>query len=513
MSASRAHRGLAEPCANPRPPDAELTIPQRLLHAARRWGPRPFLEGPHGSLTFAQLEDQVRRAAAALHRLGLRRGRRVAFPAPNSPSTVLTWWGASWLGATAVPFNPGLTSGERSALLEHARPALALEEELDLDAVPPWPRPPAARPLEPAVLIYTSGTTGQPKGVLQSQRTYVLTGEAFPRWLGLNRADRLLCLLPLFHVNAQAYSLMGALSHGLPVALLPRFSVSSFWSWVEAYRPSQVNLIGAMLMLLLEHSHPPQDHPLRLIYTAPALEEGTHDEVESRFGVRLVAGYGLSECTFGTIVPPASRRPGSMGRPRDLAAWGFSSQLGIFDERGTEQPPGEVGKIRLRNAAVFLGYHRDAARTRQALRDGWLHTGDLAHRDQEGFLYFAGRAGEVIRRRGELISAREVEEALLAHPDVRQAAVVGVPSPLTEEDVKAFVVLRPGSQLKGEGLARWCSRRLAEHKLPRFIEIVADLPRTPTERVARGLLRGPEAPRGELFDREAGRAAARAHKR
>lgn len=492
---------MTEPLANPPPPPDELTIPHRLVAAARRWPERTFLHWEGGSLTFADLERHVRRRAAELYRRGLRPGGRAALDAPNRPETLRDWFAVNWLGGTAVLLNPSLTAPERQGLLAHARPDLVLDESSE-PGDGPSPEPPLARPDDPAMVIYTSGTTSRPKGVLQSHLTYALTGEAFPRWLGLSPEDRLMCLLPLFHINAQAYSVMGALCHGLPLVLLPGFSLSRFWEWVLAFEPTQVNLIGSMLMLLLKSEAPPSSHPLRLIYNALALDETHHRQVEETFGVRLVAGYGLSECPFGTIVPPGVWRPGSMGRPRDLAAWGLGNQLEVVDEMGRALPPGETGEIRLRNAAVFLGYLGDPERTAERLRDGWLYTGDRARRDEEGYLYFAGRDEEVIRRRGENIAAAEVEEALLAHPEVREAAVVGVPSPLTEEDVKAFVALVPGSRLRGPELFAWCGERLAPHKVPRFLEVLPELPKTPTMRVAKNRLRGEDRPRGELFDRE-----------
>lgn len=501
---------------NAPPPPEQLTIPHRLLEAERRWPERVALAWEGGRLTYAELARGARRAAGWLQRRGTRRGGRVAYPAPARPQTVLLWLGAAWVGAVSVPLDPQLTPRERDEILAHARPDLEVEVEGAEAPGPPHgpdvsqadeadgPGPPQARPEEPAVLIYTSGTTGRPKGVLQSQRTYALTGEAFPRWLGLQTRDRLLCTLPLFHINAQAYSLMGALSHGLPLYLAPRFSVSRFWEWVVAFGASQVNLIGAMLVLLLEGTWPPEGHPLRTVYTAPALDERRHRAVEEGWGVRVVAGYGLSECTFGTIVPAGESRPKTIGRPRALSAWGFHNELEIVDPAGRAVGEGETGEIRLRNAAVLLGYHADPGRTRRALRGGWLHTGDLAYRDREGYLYFAGRADEMIRRRGENVSPAEVEAVLRAHPSVREAAVIGVPSELTEEEVKAYVEPEPGAALEVEALLGWCQGRLAPAKVPRYLEIVSRLPRTATQRVAKSRLRGAEAPRGRLSDRGAG---------
>ena len=437
---------------------------------------------------------------------------------PNSAALVLAWFGLARLGAIILPIKTGYTGAEVGYLLGHAEPSVVLAASRYLAAIrsswsgplvslepgaegkTSWPELLASPAAEfppvgeeaPAVLLYTSGSTGTPKGVLQSHRTFVLTGEAFPWWLGLTSQDRLLTPLPLFHINAQAYSTMGAIGAGATLILLDGFSASRFWEQARASGATQINALGAVLTILLKQPRTPaeRDHRVRLIYAAPALPAEPHQAVEERFGVRLVVGYALSEGTFGTITPLGTPFPlGSMGLPRHHPDPAIRNDVRILRDDGREAAIGEVGEIVMRGPAVMLGYYRDPEATRDALRDGWLFTGDLAFRDEQGFYTFVDRKKDLIRRRGENVSSVEVEQVILLHPKVLEAAVVPVPSELTDEEVKAYVVPRPGSALTPEEISAWCAWRLAAFKVPGIVEVVAELPRTPTGKVAKHLLR------------------------
>ncbi|MBI4493452.1 MAG: AMP-binding protein [Chloroflexi bacterium] len=496
------------------------TIPAFLEVAAARAPEKPFLVAPDGTLSYAQAVALSQRAASGFRRLGVRAGDRVAAMLPNSTAFVLAWFGLARLGAVLLPINTAYTQAEVRSLLEHAEPRLALASArffevlrpawsgplaslepgvgadaswAELLAEPPLLDPPAASEEDVAVLLYTSGSTGRSKGVLQSHRTYVLTGQAFPWWLGLTSADRLLTPLPLFHINAQAYSTMGAIGAGATLVLLERFSASRFWEQVRASGATEANLLGALLAILLKQPPTPaeREHALRTIYTAPALPPALHRTVEARFGARLMVGYAMSECTFGTITPREGPFPlGSMGRPRHHPDPTIENAVRLVREDGQEAAPGEVGEIAMRGPAVMRGYFRDPEATRQTLRDGWLFSGDLATRDADDCYTFVDRKKDLIRRRGENVSSVEVEQVLLEHPNVREAAVVPVPSELTEEEVKAYVVPQPGAQLTPDEVRAWCAERLAAFKVPSLVELCADLPRTPTGKIAKHVLRG-----------------------
>jgi crotonobetaine/carnitine-CoA ligase len=352
------------------------------------------------------------------------------------------------------------------------------------------------RPDDVAVLIATSGTTGAPKAVMQTHRTYALTAEAFPAWLGLGEADRLLAALPLFHVNAQAYSTMGALGAGAGLALLPRFSASRFWPDARRLGATQVNAVGAMIHILLKGDPQPgdRDHAMRIVYSALALPEAQHRAFEERFGVTMTVGYGMSETTFGTVWPLGEApRHGTMGRLRQHPRLGEINRARVLRDDGTDAADGETGELWLSNPATMAGYWRDPQQTAAALAAGpdgsWLHTGDLVRRDTDGFYTFVARKKEVIRRRGENVAAAEIEAVLLSHPAVGEAAAVGVPSDLGEDEIVAYVAPRPGAAIDVEALRAFARERLADFKVPSVFHVRDALPRTATERVAKHLLK------------------------
>jgi carnitine-CoA ligase len=312
----------------------------------------------------------------------------------------------------------------------------------------------------------------------------------------LSEAERLWCVLPFFHINAQAYSLMTALANGYPLVVSPKFRASTFWRDAAELGVTEVNLIGAMLAILARQ---PADMfvagALRTIYAAPALEPPENRALEARFGVRVVTGFGMSECTFGCIETPTSRgKTASIGRPRAHPAGLIPNELRIVAPSGELAPRGTVGELQFRNAAVTPGYWNAPEITERALADGWLRTGDAGYVDGDGDVVLVGRYKEMIRRRGENVAPREVEDALALHPGVAQAAVVGVPSSLSEEDVVACVVRAPGATVDEAELRTWCATRLAPYKIPVRVVFLDAFPLTPTMRVAKERLKAEIAP-------------------
>jgi crotonobetaine/carnitine-CoA ligase len=490
------------------------TIPELLAwRAATSSG--PWLLSGGDSWTLDEVADQVDAYAVGLAEHGVGHGDRVALLLGNEPATLFAWFAANTLGAIAAPLNHALKPPELAGLLGLMRPrVLAVDEHgalaraacgaLGAGARPILAKPadlaaagkgaprPHVVPDDVAVLIATSGTTGTPKAVMQTHRAYCLTAEAFPAWLGLTGADRLLATLPLFHVNAQAYSVMGALGAGGSLALLPRFSASSFWSEARRLQATQVNVVGAMLHILLQRDPSPGDrqHALRVCYAALALPEGRHRAFEERFGLALTVGYGMSETTFGTVWPSGEApRYGSMGRLRQHPRLGEINRARVVRDDGMDAADDEQGELWLANPATMRGYWDDPAASASALAGGWLHTGDLVRRDADGFFTFVARKKEIIRRRGENVAAAEVEGALLSHPSVAEAAVVGAPSELGEEEIVAYVAPRAGAVLDVAALRAWLLERLADFKVPARILVRDALPRTATERVAKHLLR------------------------
>jgi crotonobetaine/carnitine-CoA ligase len=496
--------------------DFPETIPDLLEWRAARSATRPWLFFEDVSWTLGAVIDEVDRFAVGLAERGVTHGDRVALLLGNRPEALFAWFAANRLGAIAAPLNHALKRPELAGLLrleqprvlvvgeEHGGLAAAACGDLDETARPVVVAPHALASAgrgapraavsadDVAVLIATSGTTGAPKAVMQTHRTYMLTAEAFPAWLGLGEADRLLVALPLFHVNAQAYSTMGALCAGAGLALLPKFSATRFWDDARRLGATQLNAVGAMLHILLkgERRATDREHSIRVVYSALALPEAQHRDFEDRFGVTLTVGYGMSESTFGTVWPLGEEpRYGTMGRLRQHPRLGAINRARVVRDGGGDAADGEAGELWLSNPGTMRGYWADPGQTAAALDGGWLHTGDLVRRDADGFYTFVARTKEVIRRRGENVSAAEVENVLLAHPAVAEAAVVGVSSELGEDEIVAYVAPRAGAAIDVAVLQAWARERLADFKVPSAIHVRDSLPRTATERVAKHLLR------------------------
>ena len=273
---------------------------------------------------------------------------------------------------------------------------------------------------------------------------------------------------------------------------MERFSATKFWDQIKHYGATVFNFIGAMLTILSKQpeSAGDRDHRVRAAYGSPALEKDFQEYMERRFGITFVSGYGLTECGLCIIQPlDGIRKNGSMGLPKQIPGFGFMNEIKIVDEDEREVPRRTVGEIIIKNPAVTMGYYKDPELTRKVIRDGWLHTGDRAWMDEDGYFFFADRKKDVIRRRGENVSSLEVENVINAHPKVLESAVIGVASELQDDEVKAFVILRPNETLDPLDLIQWCKERLAYFKIPRFIEIRTEFPRTPTLRVQKYKLR------------------------
>ncbi len=512
-------------------PDAARTIPGLLAAAASRDPDGSWLRaddaGPDfaAGLTFAQAAGRAGAVAAALREAGVRRGDLVVVTARTTPPYLLCWLALASLGAVSVATNPRSAPAELAGLVRQVSPRALITDAglaglvdqagiaglpglgvLDVNSLGGGTAglPDAGvGPDDLAVLIPTSGTTGQSKLVMQTHRTYAMAGEGFPFWMELTAADRLMTSLPLFHINAPAYSVMGSLACGAGLVLLPRFSASGFIDSARRHGATEFNAIGAMLEILMRQ--PPRDddadNPLRLCYTGPAPDRARQLEIEARFGLRIVVGYAMSESPYGLIWARGTRPYGTLGQVRQHPVLGVVNSARVVDEAGADLGPGQTGELLLRNPVVTRGYWGMPEETARVLTDGWLHTGDLVTVGAGGTYTFVSRVKEVLRRRGENLSPLEVEEVLAAHPDVLECAVVGVPSELSEEEVKAFVVAAAGAELDFAGLREFAAARLAAFKVPRYWQQVGQLPRTPTSRVAKHQLPAGHQP-GE-YDAEA----------
>jgi crotonobetaine/carnitine-CoA ligase len=359
-------------------------------------------------------------------------------------------------------------------------------------------------PDDVAVLIPTSGTTGRSKLVMQTQRAYAWAGEGFPYWMELTAEDRMMTSLPLFHINAPAYSVMGSLAVGAGLILLPRFSASGFLDAARKHGATEFNAIGAMLEILMRQPLSPKDADtdLRLCYTGPSPTKEWQQAFEARFGLRVVCGYGMSETPYALIWRRGTRPFGTLGSLRQHPRLGVVNEARVVDDDGLDAAPGETGELWLRNPVVTPGYWGMPEETAHVITDGWLHTGDLVTVNADETYTFVSRRKEVLRRRGQNLSPAEVEDAIASHPDVLEVAVVAVPSELTEDEVKAFVVPDAGADLDFEALRAWTAQRLSAFKVPRYWQRVDALPRTATQRVAKHRL--PSGHPDDEYDAEPG---------
>jgi long-chain acyl-CoA synthetase len=467
------------------------------------------------TLAYDALAASTARVAGALAAAGVAAGDRVALLLPNTPEMVIAYLAAIALGAVATPINAHLTGGETLALLRHAGPALVLAtperwravvaqqdagglrvETVRLGEWPPlaslraaatYPTPEPAGGA-PAMMLYTSGTSGRAKGALLTHRNLLANARDIAAWLRLDATDRLMCVMPLFHANGLVLTLVTPLLAGGETVLCERFSASGHWERVRRFRPTTFGSVATMLSLLLDRDQaPPADAAASLRFvlcgSAPVPAE-TIRRFETRFGVPVIEGYGLTEATCRATFNPVDggHRPGSAG----LA---IGNELRVADAAGHALGAGEIGEIHLRGANVMAGYFRDPAATAAVLRDGWLRTGDLARRDDDGFVWIVDRASDLIIRGGENVYPREIDEVLSAHPAVADAVAVGVPDARYGEEIEAAVTLRTGAAVGVDALLAHCRERLAPFKCPKRIHVLPAIPKGPTGKLLRRRVR------------------------
>ena len=478
--------------------EAARLIPTLFREAVDDAATSVWLLADDRTWTYAEALEQIERAASWCRANGVTAGDRVLVTARNTADYLLAWFALMEVGAIQVPINPASSVAEIAGFVGQVAPKLVITDPdlapavgsttriVDVrelfQAAADGHRPIDLDPDAVAVMIPTSGTTGRSKLVMQTHRAYVMAGEGFPYWMQLTADDRLMTSLPLFHINAPAYSTLGSVAARASLALLPGFSASTFIESARRYGATEFNSIGAMLEILMRQPERPDDadNPLRLCYTGPSPERRRQEEIERRFSIEIVCGYGLSESPYGLIWPRGARPFGTLGAARQHPTLGH-----VNDARVREVDDDGVGELELRNPVIMRGYYEMPQETAAVVVDGWLRTGDLVTANDDGTFTFVGRKKEVIRRRGENLSPTEVEAVLEQHDDVAEAAVIGVASELSEEDVKAFVVASAGRSIDITALDVFARSRLARFKVPRYYEVVSQLPHTPTGRLAK----------------------------
>jgi crotonobetaine/carnitine-CoA ligase len=522
----------------------DMTFGRLLERQARRNGDKPYLCFEERVCTYAEVDSLTNRLANGLLDAGVAQGDHVAILTENTPETLWVNFALGKIGAVACPVNTAakgalltyyLNDSASVALVvgrsclgrytEVAASAPAIRRVVVLDDLPVGApaqaaAPPAAIPLEallaahdrppavdvgphdPQVILYTSGTTGPSKGVIVSNLQSLEFSRGRVEYLGLWPQDVVYTCLPLFHGNALSAASIPALMADATLVLSRRFSASGFWPEVRRYGVTQFNLLSSMTNILWGQPASELDRAHRVRQCTMVPVPSFAPDFEARFGIEVVSSYSLTDFGQGSFLQAGYPRDKmrSAGKPRPGVA------LAILDDDDRPVPAGEPGEICLKATDPRFGgrhYFRMPEEDARANRDGWFHTGDRGYLDADGYLYFVDRKKDAIRRRGENISSWEVEQGLMRHPAVAEAAVYPVRSEMSEDEVAASVVCRAGMAVDPVELVRFCERNMAYFMVPRYVEFVADLPRTLTEKVQKQALReSAERRLGELWDRE-----------
>jgi long-chain acyl-CoA synthetase len=458
-----------------------------LEAAARRRPDAPALVWDGGALTWRELELRAGGTARRLSRRGVRAGDTVALLLPNGWGFVAALWGALKLGATAAPLNPLLGTREREGILAHLGPAVIIDEVREEEAV--WGN---ADGKAPALILYTSGSTGRPKGAVLS---HAALGKANESWAGpvmrLTQRDVVLAALPLAHSFGLNGALLAPLLAGATVAIQERFSPAESLRAIARHGITVLPAVATMFQRMLDQSDLSEAacSSLRLAVSgaAPCPWELSH-AWRLRTGVRIVRGYGMTELfrPISYLADDPTDPPDAIGRPVP------GVEARVVDPEGQALAAGEAGELWIRTPAAMDGYLRAEEETRAVIQDGWFKTGDLATISPDGFVSVVGRVKELILRGGYSVVPGEVEAALLDHPAVAEAAVVGTPHPDLGEEVAAFVTLRPGARADADELVAFCRERLAAFKYPRRVSLVSELPKSATGKVLKWRLGIPE---------------------
>jgi long-chain acyl-CoA synthetase len=464
--------------------------------------------------TYAEFDAAANRAARMLMAHGIGRGDVVSLLMPNGAEYIIAYFACFKLGALAGPVNSllkaeeiayALDDSEAKALLYHTQfapqvgdvrgrvrsleAAIEFDDEAKATAEFVGSNDETLSEVEiqaddEAIIIYTSGTTGKPKGCLLTHGNLLANARQISSWLKFGERDRLLTVMPFFHMNAVTVTTMTALYAGGSTVVSPRFSATRFWELISEYQVTSFGSVATMLSMLLAKYPKGVPEGLRadslrfaMCGSAPVPAEVLR-RFEETFNCLVVEGYGLSESTCrSTFNPPDERRrPGSCGMP-------IGNEMRVVDDDDREVADGELGEIVMRGENLFKGYYRNDEATRRAFRGGWFHTGDIGYRDPEGFFHIVDRKSDMIIRGGENIYPREIDETLYRHPAVAAAAAIGVPDELYGEEVAAFVVLKEGASATADEVSEYCRAHLADYKCPKTIRFLDEFPKGPTGKV------------------------------
>ena len=508
------------------------SIRSLLDDAARKYGEKTFVFFKDEEISFREMNDLANKVGNAFLSEGIKKADRVAIMLINRPEYLSVWFGLNKIGASMVPINTALTAYETEYIIEHSEskmvvtgaehyeivekawancPLLEKMILLDSDKKPEKgelfkdflkDKPVDLQEIEikindEAAILYTSGTTGRPKGCIEDQSYYLQLGEMYVRDHKIKSTDRILTPLPLFHMNAQTLSTMGALISGAGLILIDRFHPSTWWETIRAKKATIFHYLGVVPAML--NSLPEREgdyNPVKIYGIGAGVSKDIHETFERRFNVELLEVYGSTEAGGGGAFFTGKRL-----KDRKVGTASFGTMLPeveakIVDDDDDEVPYREVGELVTRSSnpknrrkGYMRGYLKNPEATQEVWRNGWFHTGDYCKRDGEGYFYFVDRKKDMIRRSGENISASEVEGAIRLHPKIVDAAAVAVPDDKRIEEIKVYIVKKDDEELRPEEIIEWCEERLAYFKIPRYVEFRRDLPKTSTEKINKSILK------------------------
>ncbi|EWG12500.1 fatty acid--CoA ligase family protein [Cytobacillus firmus] len=511
-----------------------MNLTEQLHETAIKMGDKTAYYFMDQSSTYAELDGAVTKFAEGLSKLGVKKGDHIALLLGNSPHFVIGLHGALRLGATVIPINPIYTpdeigyivnNGDVKAvvtldllvpLIEKMHQALPKVEnyiicdtpqgqasEQDLSALSAFSKMKSFTQLiasgdigfkgpeleedDTAVILYTSGTTGKPKGAMLTHKNLYSNAKDVSDYLHMNENDRVITTLPMFHVFCLTVALNAPLMNGATILIDPKFSPKEVFRLAKKYDPTVFAGVPTMYNFLLQYEdgNPEDLKSLRLcISGGAAMPVALLHGFEKKFNVIVSEGYGLSEASPVTCFNPLDkpRKAGSIGQSI------MNVENKVVNELGEEVSVGEVGELIVRGPNVMKGYYKLPEETAATIRDGWLYTGDLAKRDEEGYFYIVDRKKDLILVGGYNVYPREVEEVLYNHREVVEAAVLGVPDPNLGEAVKCYVVTN-NPQLTEELLLAYCEEHLARYKVPSSIEFLEELPKNTTGKILRRALK------------------------
>ena len=472
--------------------------------------------------TNVEMGRSARRLATALQRLKVKRGDRVLIQMANCPEVFQSFWAIWRIGAIVVPVNHMIGSEESACIYydcgaetlistadflprieicrtktQALRNVILIDRKVPENCLSYWelvgecPEETGIARTdgdEVAAVVYTAGTTGKPKGVMHSHYSLYSIAKMLNDSVSLPEETVSVFVLPLCHIYGLSCSIAGALKGGLKAVVLPSFNVDKIFGCIEAYKANLFVGVPTLYVYMLLHPDPGKYDLSSMrwwISGSAPLSQETWRGFKEKFGFEIIEGWGLTEIGASGCVNPLGgpKKVGSIGRPVKDA------QIKIIDSDGKELPQGQPGEIVIRSPGVMKGYWNMPEETAEVLRDGWIHTGDIGYVDDDGYYFITDRKKDIIIKGGENISPREIEEVIVTHPKVCEAAVVGIKDHIYGEDIKAFVVLKAGEQTTADELKEYCCGRLKRFKTPKEFVFVDALPKNLVGKVLRKELR------------------------